>query len=263
MCGRSSIGGSLAKSTVKAIAARAGYRIQRIQRIQPRYPADFDATLIQTVERVAPYTQTTPEGIAATCQAAEYLVGHGIPGACVECGVWRGGSMMAVALTLLGLGERERDLYLFDTFAGMPEPGAADVSLEGADAQSEWQRRRSGDVSEWNAVAVDEVRAAMLATGYPADRVHYVEGKVEESLPTSAPERIALLRLDTDWYESTRHELVHLFPRLSPGGVLIVDDYGFWLGARQAVDEYFASEGVRIMLGRIDVSGRLAIKQGG
>ena len=105
---------------------------------------------------------------------------------------------------------------------------------------------------------LDEVAApTCAATGYPAERLHFVEGKVEDTIPEQAPERIALLRLDTDWYESTRHELEHLYPRLSPGGVLIIDDYGHWEGARQAVDEYFKGE---VYLHRIDYTGRLAIK---
>jgi hypothetical protein len=74
------------------------------------------------------------------------------------------------------------------------------------------------------------------------------------------PEQIAVLRLDTDFYESTRHELRHLYPRLVHGGVLIIDDYGHWAGARKAVDEYIAEEGIRLLLNRIDYTGRIAIK---
>ncbi|HYM86681.1 MAG TPA: TylF/MycF/NovP-related O-methyltransferase, partial [Pseudoxanthomonas sp.] len=74
------------------------------------------------------------------------------------------------------------------------------------------------------------------------------------------PECIALLRLDTDWYESTRHEMIHLFPRLCVGGVLILDDYGHWLGARRAVDEYLGEHNVPLFLQRIDYTGRYAVK---
>jgi hypothetical protein len=90
--------------------------------------------------------------------------------------------------------------------------------------------------------------------------VRFVAGRVEDTLPARAPERIAILRLDTDWYESTRHELVHLFPRLSAGGVLIIDDYGHWQGARRAVDEYLEETGVRLLLNRIDTTGRIGVK---
>jgi O-methyltransferase len=90
--------------------------------------------------------------------------------------------------------------------------------------------------------------------------VRLVKGKVEDTVPKNAPEKIALLRLDTDWYESTRRELVHLFPRLVPGGVLIIDDYGHWQGARKAVDEYIAGNQVKILLNRVDYTGRIGVK---
>jgi predicted O-methyltransferase YrrM len=108
---------------------------------------------------------------------------------------------------------------------------------------------------------VEDVQRNLGRTGYDPSRLHFIKGKVEETLPGQAPdEPIALLRLDTDWYSSTKHELVHLFPRLVPGGVLILDDYGWWKGSRQAYDEYAKENGVRLLLNRIDNAGRLAIK---
>ena len=104
------------------------------------------------------------------------------------------------------------------------------------------------------------MRALLLNTGYPHDLLHFVRGPVEQTVPAQAPARLALLRLDTDWYESTRHELEHLFPRLAPGGVLMIDDYGHWEGARRAVDEYFASEHPPLLLSRVDYTGRVAVK---
>jgi hypothetical protein len=100
----------------------------------------------------------------------------------------------------------------------------------------------------------------MASTGIDAGRLHFVKGPVEETIPASVPERIALLRLDTDWYESTRHELIHLFPRLAAGGVLIVDDYGHWRGCRRATDEYFEQTGVHILLHRVDYTGVIGVK---
>jgi O-methyltransferase len=94
---------------------------------------------------------------------------------------------------------------------------------------------------------------------YPPERVHLIPGLVEDTVPAQAPTQIAILRLDTDWYASTKHELQTLYPRLSPGGVLLIDDYGYWLGSRQAVDEYLAETGARLLLLRID-EGRIAVK---
>ena len=87
-----------------------------------------------------------------------------------------------------------------------------------------------------------------------------VKGKVEDTLPGHAPDHIAVLRLDTDWYASTKHEMEHLYPRLARGGVLIIDDYGHWAGSRQAVDEYLAEHGIHLLLNRTDYTGRMALK---
>jgi O-methyltransferase len=237
-------------------------RVPRFLRSAPRLrrlPPDFDARVVNVCQAVAPFTMTSPERIAALVESVRYVSRHAIPGAIVECGVWRGGSMMAVALTLLEL-EEWRDLYLFDTFDGMPPPGTDDRDLTGASAADLMDAEDKQTGAVWARSPLADVRRNLLDTGYAESRVRFVEGRVEETLPNRAPEQIAILRLDTDWYESTRHELVHLFPRLSTGGVLIIDDYGHWQGARRAVDEYLAETGVRLLLNRIDVTGRMALK---
>jgi hypothetical protein len=99
----------------------------------------------------------------------------------------------------------------------------------------------------------------LARTGYPLKQVRFVRGRVEDTLPQEALEQISVLRLDTDWYESTRHELAHLFPRLVRGGVLLCDDYGFWGGARKAVDQCIAAHRIPLLLHRIDHTGRAAI----
>ncbi len=218
-------------------------------------PVDLSADVRSVIERARPYSLTSTERMASLCEAASYVVRNGIPGAFVECGVWKGGSAMAMAL-MLQLERDERELYLYDTFQGMSRPTEQDVDFEGTAALEHWPEDES---FAWGAVSVDSVRDVMLQTGYPADRMTLVQGKVEDTIPGEAPEQIALLRLDTDWYESTLHELEHLYPRLAPGGILIIDDYGHHLGARKAVDEYFAGD--RIFLHRIDYTGRIAVKQ--
>jgi hypothetical protein len=169
--------------------------------------------------------------------------------------------MMAVAQTLLSLGSVERDLFLFDTFEGMSPPSEHDVDMAGQQADAMLAATSKADAgSYWCYASLEDVQGALARVGYPAERLHYVRGKVEETVPAHAPDRIALLRLDTDWYESTRHELEHLYPRLSSGGVLIVDDYGHWKGSRKATDEFIASTPDFGLLTRIDYTGRLAIK---
>jgi hypothetical protein len=111
----------------------------------------------------------------------------------------------------------------------------------------------------WAIADLDDVRAGMAQVGYPAERVHYHPGLVEETIPAAAPERIALLRLDTDWYASTKHELDHLYDRVQSGGVVIIDDYDYWDGARKAVDEFIAAAGARLLLAPMG-SGRITVK---
>jgi O-methyltransferase len=206
---------------------------------------------------------TSPERIDSVCQATRYVHEQGIEGAIVECGVWRGGSMMAVALPLLEAGERERELYLYDTFAGMTEPGELDTDRRGRSARSMIRGLApAGEGSEWCKASLEDVETNLRSTGYPPGRVRYVPGLVEETIPATVPERIAFLRLDTDWYESTRHELDHLIPRMVPGGVLILDDYGHWQGARRAVDEYLAETGLPLLLNRVDYTARIAVMPG-
>jgi hypothetical protein len=155
----------------------------------------------------------------------------------------------------------DRELYLFDTFAGMPAPDERDVDLWGIRASQMFAKHRISEVSStlMNCPR-DAVAAAMASTGYPTDRIHYVEGLVEQTIPEQAPPTIALMQLDTDWYRSTKHELVHLYPRLSAGGVAIVDDYGHFLGAREATDEFFRTLGQSPFLHRLDYTARLQIK---
>jgi O-methyltransferase len=208
-------------------------------------------------------TMTSVERMYALWSAVVHIHRIGLSGAIVECGVWRGGSMMLAARTLLELGDSKRPLWLYDTYQGMTEPGARDVqTMSGEMAQTILSSQPKDDENPFWALAQrDVVEHNIRSTGYPRDLTHFVEGPVEETLPGQAPGDIALLRLDTDWYESTRHELIHLWPRLKPGGILIVDDYGYWQGARTAVDEFFAALPDAPLLARIDYTGRIAVKR--
>ena len=208
------------------------------------YRQDFstaDKDLLALVEK---FTMTGPERVFHLTRSVEYVVRNKLPGAFVECGVWRGGSMMCVAYTLLRLGVSDRDLYLFDTFEGMPPPRAVDRLHDGTPA-ADVLASSASDSWYWARATLDEVRQNMKKTGYPEAHLHFVRGKVEDTVPEQAPDEIAVLRLDTDWYSSTLHELAHLYPRLTTNGVLIIDDYGWWQGAKQAVDEYMNELAVR------------------
>ena len=241
------------------IVGRAHAALHSDAVIRRRFP-DVDPRVRAIFNRVKPYTMTSPERVISLCDAVRYVVAGGIEGAIVECGVWRGGSSMAAALMLSQLGVADRELCLFDTFEGMSEPGEHDRRASDAAPAAELLATTTKSAKVWAYSPLDEVRRNLGSTGYPMGRVRFVQGKVEDTIPGAAPEKIAVLRLDTDWYESTRHELEHLFPRLAPGGVLIIDDYGAWEGARRAVDEFIAANNVHILLHRIDETGRMGVK---
>lgn len=199
------------------------------------------------------FTMTSKARMRALFGAVEHIVRLDIPGDFVECGVWKGGSSMLVAFTLIELNETNRKIYLYDTFKGMSKPTDDDyrVGDRFALAKNQWKK-------EWCFSPLFEVKKNMLSTGYPQENLIFIKGKVEKTIPIIIPEKIAALRLDTDWYESTKHELINLFPRVSKNGVIIIDDYGYWAGSRKAVDEYFTNQSIFMKM--IDDSGRMGIK---
>ena len=239
----------------------AGYDVIRISDLEAirKPPVDFSEQDKEDFEAVKAYTMAPAERIFTLVRAVEYIVENSIPGDFVECGTWKGGCAMTMLRVLMRQGVLDREAYFYDLFGGAwPKP-------------TEWDRTQGMDAKEMGALltdeehalmdyTMDEVRQNILQTGYPEERLHIIPGDIRRTVPAEMPEEIALLRLDTDYYESTLHELVHMYPRLSSGGVLIIDDYGDWDGARQATDEYIKKEGLRLHLVRVDVGARMAVK---
>jgi O-methyltransferase len=223
------------------------------------FPHDYDSGVKEIIRAVRPYTMTSKERLHGLIQATRYIVRNKIEGDIVECGVWRGGSMQAAARTLREEGDIGRELYLFDTFEGMTEPSEVDVRLRDGRSAAKLLETQDKSSHMWAIASLDDVKAGFENVPYPADKVHYVVGKVEATIPDELPERIAILRLDTDFYESTKHELAHAYSRLSPGGVLIIDDYGYWEGSRMATDEFLATLDEPLLLHRMDC-GRIGVK---
>ena len=225
-------------------------------------PRHYDEVKREIIAKVLPRTMTGLPKLDPLVEAVRYVVKHQIPGDIVECGVWRGGSIEAMALTLLSLGETTRELHLFDTFEGMPAPTEEDIRRrKGGDTITAAEALANSDKSSkvWAIAGLDDVREAMTESGYPEDKIVYHQGMVEDTVPDQAPEQIAILRLDTDWYASTKHELETLWDRLSPGGVLMIDDYGDWEGARKATEEWLESIGAVLFLVPMG-SGRILVK---
>lgn len=180
-------------------------------------------------EEVQPYTKSSIERIAAMIDSIKEVEANGIEGDIVECGVWRAGNIV-LARRLAP----SRVCWLYDTFTGMSLPDP-DIDLHGKGKMRTPESWRGK-----SAVSLEEVANNLRLFGvYDENKLRFVPGDVADTLLHTRPDKIALLRLDTDWYASTAIELKWLYPLLQPGGILIVDDYGHWLGARRAVDEYF------------------------
>ena len=225
-----------------------------------------DLYFIKTISKFIRYTMTLNRGIEPSYslyKAVQYVVKNKIPGDFVECGVWRGGSGILIALALAHFGDTDRKIFLYDTFTGMTKPDEKDVDWDGRNFQKKWEKDSSQfENFQWGyGGSIEQVRKNVYASNYPKDNFVFVKGSVEHTIPGTVPEKIALLRLDTDWYASTYHELVHLYPIISAGGILIIDDYGWCRGSRQATDKYIKEHKLDLFLSRIDESVRLAVKR--
>ncbi len=243
-------------------AARMAFRMAGYGHKLPiRFPEDFDAPTREIITKVKPYTMTSLQRLQANIDSIRYVTKAGIEGAVVECGVWKGGSIGAMWLELQRLGEK-REVFLYDTFEGMSAPTEKDRKFSGLDAQGKFDETKlSADSADWCYAGHGEVLANLRAMGVDPTGVHTIQGKVEDTLPTQSPDMpIAVLRLDTDWYESTMAEMEYLYPKLVPGGVLIFDDYNTWEGSREAADEYFAKHNIKPFLHRIDHSAVIMTK---
>jgi hypothetical protein len=217
---------------------------------------DMDKEFFPLYEQCKPYTMTSIERMYALYQAVKYVVQQQLDGDFVECGVWKGGSSMLMAVTLDYLKCYTKKIYLYDTFEGMTKPTAQDISYAGVNASVQFTAQNN----IWAYCSMEEVKHNFEKINYPNENILFIKGKVEDTITTNQHKAISILRLDTDWYESTYHEMVYLYPCLISKGVLIIDDYGHWQGARGAIDKYCMENKLSILLNRIDYTGRIAIK---
>jgi O-methyltransferase len=207
------------------------------------------------IGEVRSYTKSSVLRLVSMVESLQYLARKKIEGDIVECGVWAGGNIILSRKIL-----PHRMCWLYDTFTGMTEPGPYDKKRKDSTITALDRYRARG--GKWADVSLEQVRKNLAVTNTLDDNyLRFIEGPVEETLlkPENLPGRIALLRLDTDWYESTKIELEVLYPRLTRGGVLIIDDYGHWMGARKATDDYFL--GHNIELEKVDKTARRVIKR--
>jgi hypothetical protein len=242
---------SIIQEFIQNLALKLGYQI-----ISTKFPKDMDKEFKKIYVTCKNYTMTSIERMYSVYKAVKYITVSKIPGDLVECGVWRGGISMVMAYTLLSVKEKNRKIYLYDTFGGMTQPSEKDKRIyDSLNATKLWKKRK-----KWCFTSLNEVEKNILSTGYPKEKLVFVKGKVEDTIPKTIPKKISILRLDTDWYRSTYHELKYLFPLLSKGGVLILDDYGHWAGVKAAADKYLKEKNISILLNRVDYSSRTGIK---
>ena len=254
---------SLLRAALKGVTNLAftpfGYEIRKRQGpTPPVLPVEATEREKQLVEKYNPFTMTGRWRQWCLLKAIDYVDARQIPGAIVECGVWRAGNIMMAKE--FRQGRLPRDYYLYDTFTGMPEPTEADVSYRGVPASTKYKEVKREGYTDWALSRLDEVKANLERFGLMESDIQIREGKVEDTLRNMPlPDQISVLRLDTDWYESTRVEMEILYPRLASGGVLIIDDYGDWLGSAKAVDEYFSADHKPCLMA-IDRACRFAVK---
>jgi O-methyltransferase len=207
-------------------------------------------------------SMASDERLFTTMLACKHVVERDIEGDFLECGVWRGGNAVLAAAIFRLYGSKKK-VYLFDTFEGMTEPTELDrYAATGRGALQEFRDHQQESHNDWCYASIDDVRNSFLKVDLLSDNVIFVKGDVLTTLAEAAniPAHISVLRLDTDWYESTKKELEVLYPLLSVGGALIIDDYGHWAGSKKATDEYFTNCGGRPLLQYTDYTGRAGIK---
>jgi O-methyltransferase len=217
------------------------------------YPDLREPVFWDVFDRWKAFTCLTVERFYNIFKSVEYIARSGIPGDFAACGVFLGGSIFGAALFARHFSISDRRYYLFDTFEGFPTR-TIETDLGGTTQDLSTIKVVNGSFRHI-------VERNLAATGLDPDRFVLVPGKVEETLkngPQLGP--LAYLRLDTDYFESTLVELQALYPKLSRGGVLIIDDYGHFEGCRRAVDLYFERSAQAPLLHRVDYTGRCAIK---
>ncbi len=216
---------------------------------------NFEKNLMNKIKNLS---MTSIERQFSLIKSVQYIITNNIHGDIVECGVWKGGNMVIVA-EILKKYKVFRKLWLYDTYEGMTKPSKFDLSKRSGRALHKFSETKIGqNSSNWCLASIEEVKKNLNKTRYPKKLINYVKGPVEKTLNERIPKKISLLRLDTDWYSSTKEELRFLYPRLVKNGVIIIDDYGHWEGCRKACDEYFKDQ--RLLFHRIDYTCRVGIK---
>lgn len=191
-------------------------------------------------------TMVGRQRLANVRSAVETVLDEGVPGDLIETGVWRGGVTILMRGILEAWGDTDRRVWVADSFEGLPAPNVEDYPDDAGHDMSGVPTLMVG---------ADRVRANFDRYGLLDDQVRFLEGWFADTLPTAPIEQLAVLRLDGDLYESTMDALVPLYDKVSPGGFVIVDDYGAWEPCRKAIDDFRAQHGITDEIVEVDWTG--------
>lgn len=254
------------KQSIKKLLKKFSYEIRKIKKINLLL---FNSNKINNFEKYYQICKkeslnVSKERFVSLYQSINYIYKNNIEGDFVECGVFMGGSAMMVSFAISefeNANDAQKKLWLYDTFEGMANPSIHDENILNEKAIIELKNKTKKENSKdiWAYSSINYVKENIRKTNIKTERIKYIEGLVEETLNIHRPKKIALLRLDTDFYESTKIELEKLYPLLEIGGVIIIDDYGHWKGCKKAVDEYFIDK-KNIFFQQIDYSGLIGVK---
>ncbi len=245
------------KNLIKRIFDISGYTIINNKQIIVEL-SEKDKSLIEIVEK---YTMTPRIRIFNLLQALRHLKEKSIEGDYVECGVWKGGNILLFKKFLNNEETQNRNIYAYDTFEGMTDPDENDFEIS-TNIKSKYllENDYHKKTNNWGVCSLEDVKKNILINKSDLEDINFVKGDVLKTLNNEnyIPKKISLLRLDTDWYQSTKKELEVLYERVSAGGIIIIDDYGHWGGSKKAVDEFFSNK--YVWMHYVDYACRLIIK---
>ena len=259
---------SIAKNLTSKVLSRFGLKLIRLRDLQNsvlQFQETFEGS--DALDACWKRSMQTRDSLYNLWEVGSYLHANQIEGDFVECGVWRGASMQLLARQIVEKNLSAKSMWLYDTFGGMTQPTQADKRIKDGRLAEElgWDASElQEDIAFMSGVhafaTLNDVKDGFIQMGLDLQNLNFIIGDVIETIPRDMPKKISLLRIDTDWYESTSHILLNLYPRVVTGGVVILDDYDYWSGARQAADEYFSSHQLHPLLLRQTGGGRVFIK---
>lgn len=253
---------SKAKFAVLIALKKAGYEIKRTDGKHGLNISEANAFDLETLQLASRLSMQSSERMWALINATKYVVNNNVSGNFVECGVYKGGSALIIARTLKSMNVTDRHIYLYDTYEGMTQPRDVDRKQGTETLASEMLATtpKGNGENVWAYSSIDDVTDFVAQLDYPNENFHLIKGDVMQTLEEDLPDNISLLRLDTDWYESTKKELQKLYPLVTHGGVIIIDDYGHWSGSKLAVNQFLEESSLKPLMNYIDYAGRLWIK---